>query len=891
MTSTPHAVDVLLADGGVAQIRSFGPGDRDAVLALHDQASDESRYLRFFTTGLLSARRYVEHLCDPGTAGHAVVAVRADRIIGLATAEPVGARTAEVSFFVADAAAGLGVATLLLEQLAALAREDGVCRFIAEVKTVNHAMLRVMHDAGFDVTEEPDGDVVHIRMGTEAIARAVAAADERECASEAMSLRALRDPGSVAVVGVRADGTGVGRAILASIREGGFRGRLTVIHPRLREVDGVPAAISATAAPDAIDLLVVAVPADQVLSVVEDAGAAHVGCVVVVSSGFAEVDAAGRDAQHALVAAARRFGMRLIGPNCFGVTRPGHRLDATFARAASTPGGVAIASQSGGVGIALQDAARRAGLGIAAFVSLGNKADVSGNDLLAAWSVDDEVDVAALYLESFGNPGKFARLARRFSEHKPLLAIVGGGTVAGSRAGASHTAAASSPATAVRAVLDRAGVITVRDIDDLVETAAVLAGGRLPASNRLGVLGNAGGLGVLAADAAPDEGLVVPVASPSLRARLIDRVGDVAASSNPVDLGAGADADRFAAAVRELGASGEIDSLLVLFAATRLADTAGVVDAVEDAAGSLSIPVVLVVHGDSPLGKAHRNGVARASSVRGAVRALGHALDYAAWRSSPPPRIEMSAPAGDNPAREQARRLLEGSESEGRWLAQEDIAELLGHYGIVTGVGRLVGDRGAAIAAARGLGYPVVLKVADPAVLHKTERGLVRIGLADDDAVGRAYDDFADALVVARIPVLVQPVVAPGVEIAVGLAREGRFGPLVMVAAGGVHTDVWADRAFLVPPVSPLDAHRALRTLRISRILEGDRGTPRGDLEPVTAIIAAVARLAEEVPEVAELDLNPVIVGPSGATCVDVRLRLARVGERPHGLDRALSPA
>jgi len=891
MTGTPVAVDVLLADGSIAQVRAFTRTDREQLLDLHDRASEDSRYLRFFTSGQQPARRYIEHLCAPGTAALAVVALRDDRVIGLATAEQIGAEVAEVSFFVADDAAGLGVATLLLEQLVVIARDHGLWRFIAEVKAANQAMLRVLRDAGFDLTEKVDGDVVHVEMSTEAVRCAVEAADARESRAEASSLRALREPRSIAVAGVRSDGTGVGRAILTSIREAGFAGMLTVIHPRLHEVDDIPAVPSVSAVCHLVDLLIVAVPVGQVLDLIEDAGGAGVGCAVIVTSGFAEADSAGVDLQHAVVSAARRPGMRLIGPNCFGVARPGVALEATFARSASVPGKVAIASQSGGVGIALQDAARRNGLGLAAFVSLGNKADVSGNDLLAAWSVDDDVEVAALYLESFGNPRKFARLARRFSERKPLLAIVGGSSAAGSRAGASHTAAACSSSTTVRALFAQSGVIPVEDLDDLVETAGVMVTGRSPRGPRLGVLGNAGGLGVLAADAAAAEHLIVPAASSALRQRISDELGALPGASNPIDLGAGATPDRFATAIRSVGNSGEFDSLLVVFAATRLASTTHVVRGIEEAVAGLAIPVVLVVHGDSPAPERPTPGLARAASVQGAVRALAHAVAYRVWRTTPRPDVDMGDRASSTAARERARRLVDGCDARGRWLAQDEIADLLGRYGIKAGVGSLAGDREDTIAAARQVGYPVVLKVADPAVLHKTERGLVRIGLVDEDAVGRAYDEFTDVLAAPRVPVLVQPVVEPGVEIAVGVVRDGQFGPQVMVAAGGIHTDVWADRTFLTPPVTPLDAARALRKLRIARILEGDRGSPGADLDAVVAVVYAVARLAEDIPEVAELDLNPVIAGPDGVTCVDARLRLAVVTERPNALERALSPA
>ncbi len=888
----PTDADVLLSDGTVAAVRPLRPEDREALLALHDGASPASLRLRFFGVGRQAGHHYVEHLFDPEqpTIASLVVLLR-DRVVALGTAEPVSADTAEVAFMVDEDRHGQGLGSLLLEHLAAACRDRGIRRFVAEVLSENNAMLNVFVDAGFEVTRTSDRGTVHVELGIAASSRAVAAADAREDRAESRSLAPLLYPRSVAVTGVRRDGTGIGAAVLSSITAGGYTGSLHVVHPSGGLVAGTAAAAHFSDLPGPVDLAVIAVPAARVLDALRDAAAAAVPTAVVISSGFQEMGVEGAALQRAMLDLARAHNMRLVGPNCLGVmsNHPEVKLNATFSHAVPPPGGLAIASQSGGVGIALIDLARELGLGVGFFISLGNKADVSGNDLLSAWLEDPRVTAAALYLESFGNAPKFARVARRFAERKPLLAVVGGRSSSGQRAGASHTAAAAASGVGVDALFAQAGVIACSSAEEIAETALLLTGQPLPEGSRLAVVSNAGGLGVLAADDADRVGLTVPEFSPDLRATLAAQVLGTTGTSNPVDAGAGASPERLGALTAALLESDEVDAVVVVLVRTSVSDPAPLVTALADCrAAHPDKPFILVPMGGLDPRPDEHEGITRFRSVTTAINALARVTRYADWlrvpREVPEPRDEERAAA----ARTVGSRLVAAGEGDGAdgWLDPESAVELLEAYDL-TPVGRVARGSKDAGRAAEEAGFPVAVKVAEPGVVHKTERGLVRVGLTSSAEVVGVVDEFATELGHEDVSVLVQPVLS-GVELALGVVRDPGFGPLVMVAAGGVTTDLLADRVFLLPPLTRGDAGRALRALRSWPLLDGFRGTPRVDVAALEQVIVSLGDLATDVPAVAELDLNPVLVTPSGCALVDVKVRLADAPLIDAGIPRRL---
>jgi acyl-CoA synthetase (NDP forming) len=662
--------------------------------------------------------------------------------------------------------------------------------------------------------------------------------------------------------------------VLRSIVGGGFTGDLFVVHPTRHSVGDVVACPTFAELPVTVDLAVIAVPAEAAEAALADAARAGVPAAVVISSGFGELGPRGAELQSRLARLARTEGIRLVGPNCLGLLAndPATRLNATFhAQRPPGPGGLAIASQSGGVGIVLLDRASQLGLGVRSFVSLGNAADVSSNDLLAAWYDDPEVTAAALYLESFGNARKFARFARTFSERKPLLAVVGGSSASGRRGGASHTAAAASSAVAVHALFAQAGVVACSDADDLAETALLFTEQPLPAGPRVGVISNAGGMGILAADAAEAAGLQVPELSPTVRECLGNYVLGTAGTTNPVDAGAAVSPEDMGQVLDAVLASGEVDCAIAVVVATGVTDGVAIVDRLAHVrAGHPELPVVLVTLGGLDIHDVP--GVTRFGSTTAAVRALGHAVGYARWRAVPAASPPVTDAAVARSSREAARAMLAEAGDEDGWVGVQEARELLASYGLRVR-GDVVVGVDAAVAAADRLGYPVAVKLARAGAQHKTEAGLVHTELSSADAVRQAVDAIGRATAGTPV-VLVQPM-ERGVELALGMVRDPTMGPLVMVAAGGVATDVWDDRVFLLPPVTMADAGRALRGLRLWPLLTGFRGAPRGDVAALEQHVVDLARLATEVTEVAELDLNPVIVAPEGCWLVDVRLRLA----------------
>lgn len=884
--ATLAPADVLLADGMIAVVRLLAPEDRPGLDDLHAKASDRSLRMRFFSASRLAGPRYVEHLyAAPEEVAVALVATVGGVIVATATAERIGPSRAEVAFLVSDAALGRGLGTLLLEHLAAAGRDLGIDTFTAEVLWENRAMLGVFADAGFVQTRTSSEGVVILEIATASSAHSLEVADERESAAEARSLAPLLAPSTVAVVGVRRDGTGTGAAVLGSIRRGGFLGRVHVVHPVATEVDGVAAYGSLLEVPEHVDLAVVAVPAAQVLVAMSEAVAAEVSAVVVLSSGFAEVGAEGAVLQQQLGRLARDHGIRLVGPNCLGVLAgdPNVRLNATFADVVPPPGGLAIASQSGGVGIAVLDLARQHDVGVRSFVSLGNKEDVSGNDLLAAWLHDPMVSAAALYLESFGNARKFARLAARFAERKPLLAVVGGRSVGGRRAGASHTAAAASPAVGVDALFAQSGVVRCRDAHDLVHTARLFTEQPRVAGRRVGIVSNAGGLGVLAADEAERVGLSVPALSPGLGQEVARGVTGTVGLSNPIDLGAAVEADDLAAALTPMLASQEVDAVLVLLVATVMSDLDGLVARLvrlRDAAPAR--PVVLVTYGG--LRPQVVPGVTIYDSATTAVESLAHAASYAAWlgvtRTEETP-VDLDRARA---ARRTGRDLLDLAG--GGWLTPGSVTTLLAPYDLAS-VGHVADTAAQAVERAGAIGYPVAVKVADPEIVHKSDLGLVRVALASPEAVTGAVAAFGEVLGQDEVPVLVQPMI-DGIEVALGLVRDAAFGPMVMIAAGGVDIDVWDDRVFLLAPVSAQDAARAVQTLRIHPLLTGHRGRAPADVAGLERCLVELGRLAVDVPEVAELDLNPVLVGADRVCVVDAKVRLAAPVAGDAGVPRRL---
>jgi acyl-CoA synthetase (NDP forming)/RimJ/RimL family protein N-acetyltransferase len=860
--------DMLSADGRIVRLREVTAEDAGSLLELHQRSSDDSRYKRFLYLGSASVTEEVERLTRPPGPDHfAILAEDQGTVIGTASYERLeeGFR-ADFAVLVGDRWQGRGIGTLLVEQLAAHARRNGIQELVGDVLAVNNSMLRVAAGISPGAAVEHHGTLSKVRIATDFDSDALAAMDARERSAEEHSLRPMLAPRSVAVIGAGRKPGGVGRELLSNILSHGFTGRVYAVNPHAEAIDGCLTAASVSALPETVDLLVVAVPAHAVAEVIREAGAAGIPAAVIVTAGFSETGPEGKAAQREVLEIARKHGMRLLGPNCLGLINadPGIRLAATFAAdLPETVGGLAVAAQSGAVGIAVLDHAKRHGLGIASFVSLGNKADVSGNDLLSYWFDDPATRAVALYLESFGNPRKFARIARAVARRKPVLAVKGGRSTGGQRAGASHTAAAAAPDVAVDSLFAQAGVIRADSLGEMLDAARVLVDQPLPAGNRVGLVGNAGGLNVLGAAAAEAAGLVVP---------------DLPShGGNPHDLGAGATPRAIGEAIRAMADSGQVDTIVTIFAATRSNQPGAVM--LEIAAAADEFPdlafAIVVVGADRPptqLGKRRAPVFALPEQV---MRALGHAVRYAAWRKQP---------LGDRPAlpgidHARAKSIVDSALAGGDgWQPWTVAADLLSCYGVPVLPSTVARSADDAVAAASRLGYPVAVKAADPNLVHKTELGAVRLGLSGAEAVAQAYRAIGAALGQPEPPVVVQPMRGAGVEMVAGVVHDPLFGSLLMTGLGGIHTDLLGDRSLQLLPVTDRDAEAMWKRLRGAKLLTGYRGSPPADTDALQDVLLRLGRLAEDFPQIAELDLNPLLVFPHGVSAVDVKLRLSPVG-------------
>ncbi len=884
---TIHAPDVeadaLLTDAGIVHIRSARPQDAPALRAMYERISPDTLYLRFFTMSRTLLDEDVARLTrSQDEAHHSLVAEIGGELIGAATYERLDdPAEAEVAFIVDDAHQGRGVGMLLLEHLATVAITHGILRFVAETLPDNARMLHVFSDAGFPVSTRLDSGVVEVVMPLRFDEEFRHAVDIREAKSNARSLRRVLAPASVVVVGAGADPGGLGHQILANIVRGGYHGELFAVNRSGHRVAGVRAYQSLEAVPGQVDVVVVAVPASAVLDVAREAASRQAAGLVVITAGFAEAGGAGGSHQAELVRVCRDAGMRLVGPNCMGIANAAHdvELDATFCPTLPPPGGIGLMSQSGAVGIAALDYAAHSGVGLSSFVSAGNKADVSGNDLLCYWEDDPSTNVCALYLESFGNPRKFARIAARVGRVKPIVAVKSGRTLAGSRGAASHTAAAATPDVAVDSLFDQAGVTRVDSLADLFDVATLFDLAPLPRGGRVAIVGNSGGPGVLAADACESAGLEVVELAETTRYRLGALLPAGAALSNPVDLLAAADPVSFEAALRVLLDDPNVDSVLTVYTPIRPGSEVGISRAIAtvraDDPGKPLLSCFLGLKG-IPHELRARDGrpvVPFYSFPESAARALAAAVRYASWRERPVGTVPELTGIDLVTARSIVRDELTG-QPDGVWLSAPVAARLIATHGVRVVQTKFARDAGEATAAAVSIGLPVALKAAAGELVHKTELGGVRLNLATPLAVAEAFTEMQQALGDQMGGAVIQQMVPAGVETAIGVVADPTFGPLVMVGLGGVASDLLADRAFHLLPMTAEDAARQIRALRGAPLLFGYRNTPKCDVEALEDMVLRVAQLARNLPELAELDLNPVTVSASGAVAVDVKIRL-----------------
>ncbi|AIJ25059.1 acetyl-CoA synthetase [Amycolatopsis methanolica 239] len=872
--------DVLLSDGGTVHLRPIVPSDADALVAFHGKLSERTRYLRYFGAYPRIPQRDLERF---SVVDHhdrvAFVALLGDDIIAVGRYERLGdGPSAEVAFVVDDAHQGRGVGSILLEHLAAAASESGLRRFVAEVLAENAAMVRVFRDAGYQVSRAIEEGVLHLEFDIDPTEESLAVARAREQAAEARSVYNLLHPRSVAVIGASADPTKVGYSVLSNLLAADFAGTVYPVNPEHRSVRGVRAYPSVVDIPDPVDLAVVAVPADQVESVLDGALAKGVKTLLIVTAGFGEAGPHGLHAELRLVGEARAHGMRVVGPNALGVlnTDPAVRLNATLAPRLPKRGRAGFFCQSGALGTAILADAEARGLGLSTFVSAGNRADVSGNDLLQYWETDTSTDLVLLYLESFGNPRKFARLARRLGRSKPIVAVKSGRHAVRPQLAATS---AEVDESSVQALFEQAGVVRVETLAQLFDTALVFAHQPLPAGPRIGIVGNSSAIGLLAADTARAQGL-----------RL---------AFDPVDVGPQAGPEDFAAAVREALNNPETDALVAVFVPPLSIPGSTYARALREAAQALDqgkpivstflaaegVPDELAVPG--PDGAPGRGSIPSYPSPERAVNALAKVVRYAAWRQRPQGTLIRPDGLHVEQAQQVVREILAGGDKN-VVLEDADIVRLLGCYGIDVVPFRVVSSAGAAIQAAEELGYPVTVKAVDERLRGRPDLAGVRLDLASPDAVRRGYEDLSE--VSGERDVYVQKMAPKGISCLIGLQDDPSFGSLVSFGLSGLVSTLLGDRAYRAVPLTDVDAATLIREPKSAPLLTGYRGDEPADLAALQDLVLRVAALAEDHPEVRALTLDPVMASPEGAFVANARIVLGPPPARPDTGPRRLRP-
>ncbi len=877
--------DAVLRDGSTVRIR---PVRHEDVTRLEDYLiglSPESRHLRFWGSsvdiGKIAAEAVDVDYRDEMTL-LAVAGGAGGHVVGSAQYARNDGGRAEIGVSVADEMQGRGLGSLLLVNLAEAAGENGIATLCAEVLPDNYRMLNMLRRLGFPMTIRATPGAIEIEFPTSVTTEAMAQFEEREAASAVNAMQTFFRPEAVAVIGASRDPESVGGRLFRNLLLRGFRRVVYPVNPSTAAVQGVAAFASVLDIPGPVDVALVAVPASKVGQTAEECGRKGVKGLVVISSGFAEVEGEGRARQHDLLETCRAHGMRLIGPNCMGLvnTDPDVRLDGAFATAWPPAGNVGFMSQSGALGLAVMGHAARLGLGISSFVSVGNKADISGNDLLCYWENDPNTDVALLYLESFGNPRRFARLARRIGKRKPIIAVKSGRSAAGQRATSSHTGAilAASDVT-VDALFHQCGVIRADTLEQMFDLAMLLADQPPPRGPNVVIVTNAGGLGVQCADACEANGLVVPPLAESTVARLREFLPAEAGLANPIDMIASATGEDFERTLKVVADDPGADAIVVIHIPPlehQAPDVArGIVQAIAALDGK--VPVLTTFMSEKGVPEEFRAPGLRIPTFdypEESALALAKAVRYGTWRLRP----EGVVPHFPDLRPYEAKGVLAGALASGPgWLGPEDVDRLLSCYGIAPARTEHADTPEEAGAAAARIGRPVALKAVGRQILHKTEIGAVMLGLLGGDRVTTEAEAMAARLRTAGTEpegFLVQEMVEGGVEMLVGVVQDRLFGPVVACGAGGTGVELVHDVTVRVAPLTDLDAAEMVRGLATFPLLDGYRGRPASDVPALEELILRVSALVEDQPEVAEMDLNPVMVLPRGAVVVDARIRV-----------------
>jgi acetyl coenzyme A synthetase (ADP forming)-like protein len=882
--------EVATRDGSIVHVRPIRPDDAERLLTFFRELPEDDRRLRFFSLGndLKRTVRDETNIDYVSSLGLIATSGPEQRVVAHVLYAPYGEDRAEVAFTIARDFQGRGLGTLLLGQLAQAAAENGIDTFQALVMPENQRMLQLLRQSGFPIKTRYDWDTIEVTFPTSLTAEALERFERREEIASANAMRRVLYPHSVAVIGASRKPDAVGAAIVRNLLAMGFKGPLYPVNPAATEIQSLPCYSSVLEIDAPVDLAVIAVPSNRVVEAARQCGQKGVAALVVTTAGFNEIGGDGAQRQAELLRVCREHGMRLIGPNCIGVinTDPSAPMNATFGPLTPRAGKLGLATQSGALGLAAIDFSAARDLGFSSIVSMGNKADISGNDLLGYWASDPRTDVVLLYLESFGNPRRFARVARSLGRTKPIVALKSGRSAVGARATASHTGAllAASDVT-VDALFHQAGVVRTDTLDEMLDVADLLVHQPLPAGRRVAIITNAGGPAVMCADACEAYGLQVAPLSESTRTRLRELLPPEASLGNPVDMIAAATAAQYRQAVQVVAEDPNVDSIIVVFLPPLVTQPEDVARAVADAADAIGrekpILGVLMLSGSLPDLSTADGRVPGYRTPEPAAVALAQAVSYAEWRARPVETLE-TLPGVDKDAA--GLLLAEAVARGGGWLTADEVRQLLTLYGVPVIEQRVVANAEQAARAASEMTGEIALKIVAPGVIHKSDVGGVQLHLKGASAVKRAARGMAAAVLESTgqqaSGFVLQRMAPAGVELLVGVVNDPHFGPTVACSPGGTLVELLKDVSVRLTPLSRGDAQRMLRELRSFPVLEGYRGSPPCDIAALEDILLRISALAEDHPRIAEADCNPLIVTATGAVVVDARVRVEEIAPR-----------
>ncbi len=880
----PESLEVILRSGQSLKVRPIRPDDKKMLETFFCKLSPRTRYLRFqYAKDRITDEelRYFTEVTPPSRYAYVALSGTddAERIVAVGRWDILpDAKKAEVAFTVEDNSQHGGIGTILLEELAKSALVYGIRFFVARVLTENERMVKVLSESGFKTTQKLDAGVYEITIDLATQEEHEKRQAGREHTARSAGVRKVLNPKRVAVIGASRDAESVGGAIFRNLLRDGFAGVVFPVNPNADSIAGVLCYRSVTEIPSDIDVAVIVVPAARVIEAVDECGKKGVHGLVIISAGFGEAGPEGVERERILREKALSYGMRVIGPNCLGIlnNNPDVRLNATFSPVTPPSGNLSIGSQSGALGLALLDHAKAINLGIAHFVSFGNRMDISTDDLLEYWEDDVNTDVIVLYQESFGDPRKFGRIARRVSHKKPVIAVKAGRSAVGAKAASSHTGALAASDVAVDALFRHSGVIRVTTIEEMFNAAEVLTHQPLPKSANVAILTNAGGPGVLAADACESMGLKVPPLSEDTQKRLREFLPNSAAVLNPVDMIATAPPQSFKRSLQIILEDPGIDSVIVIYIppmVTKPQDVARSVDeALRGYVGGKPVITCFMMSQSTMEGLRRETGLRPFTFPENAVQALSLAYSYAKYKEMDEGSVVRFPSIDSDMARKNAGINRKG------WLMPEKALGLLADYGIPAAAAICAQTPFEAVSAAASIGFPVAMKVRSASIVHKSDIGGIAVGLKNKAEVEAAFASISSRVGSAGLKdqmegVIVQPMARGGTEMIVGMSLDPVFGPLVMMGFGGTQVELMKDVAFSIHPLHDVDPERMLAQIKCAPLLRGWRGRPPGDVKALYDALLRFSALIEDFPEIEQIEINPLIVLDEGQGCVAVDAR------------------